>query len=141
MMHNLGDIAGLTPSDGSFIVGDGTNFVTETGNTARTSLGLGTSDSPSFLGLTVSGLTANQYVRTTTGGQLTSSATVPWSDVSSQPTILSSLDGVSNDEAGIDLVAGGTVTITPDDSANTITISAADQYTGTVTNIATGSVD
>jgi hypothetical protein len=101
-------------------------LVTESGNTARTSLGLGTSDSPSFLGLTVSGLTANQYVRTTTGGQLTSSATVPWSDVSSQPTILSSLDGVSNDEAGIDLIAGGIVAITPDDTANTITITATE---------------
>jgi len=38
----LDDIAGLTPTDGNFIVGDGTNFVTESGSTARTSLGLGT---------------------------------------------------------------------------------------------------
>jgi len=38
----LDDIAGLTPTDGNFIVGDGTNFVTESGGTARTSLGLGT---------------------------------------------------------------------------------------------------
>ena len=37
----LDDIAGLTPSDGNFIVGDGTNFVTESAGTARTSLGLG----------------------------------------------------------------------------------------------------
>lgn len=35
----LTDIAGLTPADGAFIVGDGTNFITETGSTARTSLG------------------------------------------------------------------------------------------------------
>jgi len=38
----LSDIAGLTPTDSNFIVGDGSNFVTETGATARTSLGLGT---------------------------------------------------------------------------------------------------
>lgn len=38
----LQDVAGLTPSDGSFIVGDGANFVAESGATARTSLGLGT---------------------------------------------------------------------------------------------------
>ncbi len=38
----LTDIAGLTPSDSNFIVGDGSNFVTESGSTARTSLGLGT---------------------------------------------------------------------------------------------------
>jgi len=37
----LADVAGLTPADGSFIVGNGTNFITEDGSTARTSLGLG----------------------------------------------------------------------------------------------------
>ena len=36
----LQDVAGLTPTDGNFIVGDGTNFVAESGATARTSLGL-----------------------------------------------------------------------------------------------------
>ena len=38
----LADVAGLTPTDSNFIVGDGSNFTTETGATARTSLGLGT---------------------------------------------------------------------------------------------------
>ena len=38
----LADVAGLTPADGNFIVGDGVNFVAESGATARTSLGLGT---------------------------------------------------------------------------------------------------
>lgn len=38
----LTDIAALTPSDGAFIVGDGSTWVTESGATARTSLGLGT---------------------------------------------------------------------------------------------------
>ena len=38
----LADIAGLTPTDNSFIVGNGTNFVAEDASTARTSLGLGT---------------------------------------------------------------------------------------------------
>lgn len=50
----LADLSGLTPTDGVFVVGDGTNFVAESGNTARTSLGLGTGDSPTFSGLTVS---------------------------------------------------------------------------------------
>ena len=49
------DVASLTPTDGGFIVGDGSNFVLETSNTARASLGLGTSDSPTFNGLTLSG--------------------------------------------------------------------------------------
>ncbi len=36
----LADIAGLTPTDNGIIIGNGTNFVVESGATARTSLGL-----------------------------------------------------------------------------------------------------
>ena len=36
----LADIAGLTPTDDTIIVGDGTNWVVESGDTARASLGL-----------------------------------------------------------------------------------------------------
>ena len=36
----LVDIAGLTPTDGGIIIGDGSNFVVESGATARTSLGV-----------------------------------------------------------------------------------------------------
>ena len=42
-----------------------------------------------------------------------------------EPNVVSSVDGVTNDEGNIDLVAGANVTITPNDAANTITISAA----------------
>ena len=38
----LQDVAGLATTDSGFIVGDGSNFVLETGATVRTSLGLGT---------------------------------------------------------------------------------------------------
>ncbi len=38
--QQLQDVAGLTPTDGNIIVGDGTNFVAESGATARASLGL-----------------------------------------------------------------------------------------------------
>ena len=37
-----------TPTDGNVIVGDGSTWVAESGATARTSLGLGTTDSPQF---------------------------------------------------------------------------------------------
>jgi len=57
--QQLVDVAGLTPTDSNFIVGDGTNFITEADNTARTSLGVGTGDSPTFTGLTVSSTTAS----------------------------------------------------------------------------------
>ncbi|MDO8715221.1 MAG: hypothetical protein Q7J73_00155, partial [Dehalococcoidales bacterium] len=46
--------SGVTAADSLFVVGDGTGWVTESGNTARTSLGLGTGDSPTFTGLTLS---------------------------------------------------------------------------------------
>ena len=38
----LQDVAGLAVTNGNFIVGDGSNFVAESGSTARASLGLGT---------------------------------------------------------------------------------------------------
>lgn len=52
--QKLTDIAGLAVTDGNIIVGDGVNFVAENGNTARTSLGLGTGDSVTFNNLTIS---------------------------------------------------------------------------------------
>ena len=55
----LTDIAGLTPDDGKIIIGDGTNFITESDDIARVSLGVGTTDSPEFIGLTVSGTDAS----------------------------------------------------------------------------------
>ncbi len=57
---DLDTISGLAKTDGNVIVGDGSNWVVENGNTARTSLGLGTTNSPAFTGLTVSGQTASQ---------------------------------------------------------------------------------
>ena len=36
----LADVAGLTPTDNAVIIGNGTNFVVESGSTLRTSLGL-----------------------------------------------------------------------------------------------------
>jgi hypothetical protein len=60
----LADIAGLTPTDGNIIVGDGSNFVLESGATARTSLGLGTGDAVTFAGVTTS---ANIDLQSTDG--------------------------------------------------------------------------
>jgi len=48
-------LAGLSYADGNIIVGNGTTWVVESGSTARTTLGLGTSDSPNFAGLSLSG--------------------------------------------------------------------------------------
>ena len=48
-----------------------------------------------------------------------------WGNFANTPDVLSSLDGVLNNTGNIDLLAGANVTITPNDLANTITISTA----------------
>lgn len=54
------------------------------------------------------------------------------------PNIVSSIDGVVNDGGNIDLVAGSNITITPNDSANTITISASGVGSGDITAVIAG---
>src|SRR6056300_590769 len=46
--QNLKDLADLANTNGNFIVGDGSNLVAESGATARTSMGVGTSDDVQF---------------------------------------------------------------------------------------------
>jgi hypothetical protein len=57
----LQDVAGLAVTDGNFIVGDGSNFVAESGATARTSLGLGTA------AVTNTGISSGNVFVATTG--------------------------------------------------------------------------
>jgi hypothetical protein len=55
-------------ADGEFIVGDGTTDpVAESGNTARTSLGLGTGDSPQFTGVELGHATDTTITRVSAG--------------------------------------------------------------------------
>lgn len=63
---DLTAIAALTPTDGNIIVGAGANWVAESGATARTSLGLGTGDSPEFASVNV-GATDTTVTRTGAG--------------------------------------------------------------------------
>lgn len=56
---DMADVAQLAVTDGNFIVGNGTTWVAESGATARTSMGVGTTDSPTFAGET---LTGNQTI-------------------------------------------------------------------------------
>jgi hypothetical protein len=46
--QNLQDLADIANTNGNFIVGDGSNLVAESGATARTSLGVGTTDDVQF---------------------------------------------------------------------------------------------
>jgi len=63
----LADVAGLAVTDGNFIVGNGTNFVAESGDTARTSLGLGTGDSPQFTAVNVGNASDTTVTRVSAG--------------------------------------------------------------------------
>ncbi len=53
---DLDAIAGLSSADGNFMVGSAGGWVAESGDTARTSLGVGTGDSPEFTNVNVTGL-------------------------------------------------------------------------------------
>jgi hypothetical protein len=63
----LADVAGLAVTDGNFIVGHGTNFVAESGATARTSLGLGTGDSPEFTAVNIGNASDTTITRSSAG--------------------------------------------------------------------------
>src|SRR6056300_908463 len=64
----LQDVAGLAVTDGNFIVGNGSNFVAESGATARTSLGLGSIATLNTVTLTTN--TTGNYVASLTAGAL-----------------------------------------------------------------------
>jgi len=56
---NLDQLAALNPTDSNFIVGNGSEWVVESGSTVRDSLGLGTSDDVQFNTIITSNLTVN----------------------------------------------------------------------------------
>ena len=66
--QQLQDVAGLAVTNGNFIVGDGSNFVAESGATARTSLGLGSIATLNTVTLTTN--TTGNYVASLTAGAL-----------------------------------------------------------------------
>jgi hypothetical protein len=67
IVHGIGVASHLTPTDGNIIVGDGSGWVTESGATARTSLGLGTGDSPEFTAVNIGAATDTTIARVSAG--------------------------------------------------------------------------
>lgn len=143
----LADVAGLTPTDGNIIVGDGTNFVAESGATARASLGVGSSDTPTFAGQTLTGDLAmgnNNITGLATPSNNTDAATKAYVDTASS-TVSSSVAGDSGSESitfGTDtLTIGGTTNaITTAMSGTTLSIDIADNPTLTGNATITGNL-
>ena len=98
----LTDIAGLTPTDSNFIVGDGSNFVLESGATARASLGAQASAAD------LTNLSSCQSGGSAALAALTS-------------TEIGILDGATVTTAELNLIDGGT-------SATSTTLAAADRF-------------
>jgi hypothetical protein len=108
---DLAAIAALANTDGNFMVGNGSAWVAESGATARTSLGLGTGDSPTFANAT---LTTDLTVATITG-QASSVVIGAASDMVSigsygggnTLTMYGSTVSISGDDGAVDTIGAG----------------------------------
>lgn len=69
-------IAALSSTDSNIIVGDGTTWVAESGATARTSLGLGTGDSPQFTAVNIGAASDTTITRVAAGSIAVEGSTV-----------------------------------------------------------------
>lgn len=102
--QQLSDIAGLTPTDSNFIVGDGSNFVLESGATARASLGAQASAADlTNLSSCQSGGSAALAALTSTEIGILDGATVTTSE-------LNILDGVTATASELNILDGVTAT-------------------------------
>src|SRR6056300_273175 len=95
--QQLQDVAGLAVTDGNFIVGDGANFVAESGATARTSLGLGSIATLNTVTLTTD--TTGDYVASITAGEGITGAA---SGEGSTPTLAVDLDELTTSTSDAD---------------------------------------
>jgi len=130
----LTDIAGLTPTDSNFIVGNGSNFILESGATARASLGVAIgsqvqaydADLDNLSGCQ-SGGSAALAALTEAEIQILDGATVTTAElnildgVTSTAAELNVLDGITSTTAELNLMDGAT-------SATSTTLAAADRF-------------
>jgi len=117
----LTDISGLSKTDGNIIVGDGTNWVAESGATARTSLGLGTGDSPRFTAIELGAATDTTITRASAGV-----IAVEGSNVLLASNIGTSVQGYDADTAKIDTAQTFTAQQTLSSGLVLQTVAAAD---------------
>ncbi|MEA2037224.1 MAG: hypothetical protein U9O94_06950, partial [Nanoarchaeota archaeon] len=106
----LTDIAGLTPTDSYFIVGNGSNFVTESGTTLRTSIGLGDVENTAL----------STWAGTSNVTTLGTIATGTWQGTSINATYLDGQSGTNTGDETVasigSLINGATGKITPVDA-------------------------
>ena len=119
----LADVAGLSVTDGGFIVGDGSNFVLETGSTARASLGVSIGSQVQAYDADLDALSSCQSggvaalaALTATEIQILDGATVTTSElnildgVTSTASELNVLDGITSTTAELNILDGVTST-------------------------------
>ena len=127
-------------SDSNFLVGDGTTDpVAETGDTARISMGVGSTDSPTFTGLTTTGHTQRSLATSITAGttQTMAGATALTKDINIVTAVGSDDDGVALPTA----VAGKEITIKNSDSAQRLQVWPGNGFSDTIDGGSANAVD
>ena len=138
--QRLADVAGLAVTNGGFIVGDGSNFVLESGSTARTSIGAQTLAADlTTLSSCQSGGASALAALTSTEIAILDGATVTTAElnildgVTSTAAELNILDGVTSTTAELNILDGVTSTtaelniVDGSTSATSTTLAAADR--------------
>jgi hypothetical protein len=105
----LTDIAGLTPTDSNFIVGDGTNFVAESGATVRTSLGLGSIATQDSNNVTITGGSITGMSTPSLGSDVTTKTYVDDLVAGLKTRIITRLATTANLDLATDLENGDTL--------------------------------
>jgi hypothetical protein len=127
-------------SDSNFLVGDGaTDPVAESGDTARISMGVGSSDSPTFTGLTTTGHTQRSLETGITAGttQTMAGAAALTKDINIVTVVGSDDDGVALPTA----VAGKEITIKNSDSAQRLQVWPGNGFSDTIDGGSANAVD